>query len=221
MQLPKVIYIMGPPGAGKGTQAKLLAHEIGYEQFSTGDAFRRISRQDTELGQRVKGIIDNGFLMPPEMAAEVVIHAIEDHIQDEKGLIFDGTPRTVPEAGIVDDFFHKIGYGRPLAFYLYVPKETMIERNSKRQFCLDIDGDFPVLTDEDRERCAQLKGRIGIRPDDAVEKFITRWSEYEKQTYPIIDRYLQEGIAYELDGLGSVEKVHQDIMKLVEKIIAE
>lgn len=218
-ELPKVIYVMGPPGAGKGTQAKMLAEKIGYHQFSTGDAFRAITRQDTPLGRKVKEIIDNGFLCPPELAAEVVITAIQNNVKGGQGLIFDGTPRTVKEAQIVDEFFEKQGYGRPLAIRLVVDKEDMIERNSKRRYCLDVQGDFPVNTSEDEKRCAELGGRIGIRPDDeSRNKIETRWSQFEENTLPVIEQYTLEGILHEVDGKRPIEEVQRDVVAIIEKI---
>ena len=218
-ELPKVIYVMGPPGAGKGTQAEKLAQELGYHRFSTGDAFRAITRQDTPLGHKVKDLIDNGFLCPPELAAEVVIDAIKNNVKDGQGLIFDGTPRTVKEAQIVDEFFEKNRYGKPLAIRLVVEKEDMIARNSKRRFCLDIDGDFPVNTPEDEERCKSRGGRVGMRPDDEDRKKLeTRWSQFEENTLPVIERYKSEGILHEVDGTQSIEKTHQDVMGIIEEI---
>ncbi|MEX1111846.1 MAG: nucleoside monophosphate kinase [Candidatus Andersenbacteria bacterium] len=216
--LPKVIYVMGPPGAGKGTQAELLAHELKYHRFSSGDAFRAISRQDTDLGRKVKETIDNGYLAPPEMAAEVVTTAVKDHMSQGHGLIFDGSPRTVKEAEMIDAFFAEQGYGKPLAIYLHVDRDEMIRRNSQRKFCLDIHNDFPVVDEEDVQRCEGLGGRIGIRPDDEPEKFTTRWDEFQKQTYPVIERYLSEGVAHQLDGMRPIQEVHMSVMKLIEEL---
>ena len=215
MSLPKVIYVMGPPGAGKGTQAEKLAHQIGYSRFSTGDAFRAAARQDTPFGRKVKETIDMGYLMPPEAAAEIVINAIRQHIEEGQGLIFDGTPRTAAEAAMVDEFFEQAGYGKPLAIYLKVDRDEMIRRNSQRKFCLGIAGDFPVITDEDREKCRKLGGKVDTRPDDAPEKFATRWDEFMNQTYPVAERYLKEGIAKEVDGMPSVPEVHQAVMEVI------
>lgn len=217
-QLPQVIYVMGPPGAGKGTQAELLAHEIGYHRFSTGDAFRAISRQDSDLGRRVKETIDNGFLAPPEMAAEVVTTAVGNHMEAGQGLIFDGSPRTVAEAKLIDDFFVTKGYGQPLAIYLHVDKDEMIRRNSQRKFCLDIDNDFPVVEEGDAKRCESLGGRVGVRPDDAPEVFGTRWDEFQNQTQPVIERYLKEGIAHQLDGMRDIQTVHKSVLELIEEL---
>lgn len=217
-QLPKVIYVMGPPGAGKGTQAEMLSQELGYHRFSTGDAFRAITRQNTPLGKKVKDLIDNGILCPPELTAEVVIDAVKKFVTDGHGLVFDGTPRTVKEAQIVDDFFAKHNYGRPLAIRLVVDKETMMERNSKRKFCLDIAGDFPINSDEDRKKCESLGGRVGMRPDDAPDKFETRWSQFMENTWPVIEKYTKEGILHEVDGKKSIEEVHKQVMEIVEEI---
>jgi len=215
MKLPKVIYVMGPPGAGKGTQAELLSQKIGYRRFSTGDAFREMARQDSELGRITKNTIDNGILMPPESAAEVVIAAIGKHIEAGDGLIFDGTPRTVKEAKIVDDFFEKQGYGKPLAIFLKVDKDEMIKRNSQRKFCLGVAGDFPVVTDEDKMKCDEQGGTVGTRPDDGLDKMEMRWNEFMNQTHPVVERYLYEGVAKEVDGLLEVFKVHDEVMNVI------
>lgn len=215
MQLPKVIYIMGMPGAGKGTQAELLSQQTGYKRFSTGDAFREVSRQDTPLGRKVKETIDNGYLAPPEMAAEIVKTAVKKHIDAGDGLIFDGTPRTVAEAKIVDDFFTEQGYGRPLVIYLSVDKNEMIKRNSQRKFCLGVSGDFPVVTEEDRKRCVVLNGRVGTRPDDEPEKFETRWNQFMTHTHPVVQGYREQGILHEVDGLPAVPEVQKKVMAIV------
>ena len=216
--LPKVLYVMGAPGAGKGTQAELLTKEIGYVRFSTGDAFRSVSRQDTPLGRRVKETIDNGYLAPPEMAAEIVITAVKEHIERGEGLVFDGTPRTVEEAAMVDDFFAAQSYGRPLVIYLKVDQAEMIRRNSQRRFCLGIKGDFPVLSDEDVRRCAELGGSVGTRPDDEPHKFATRWNEFMKHTYPVVQKYQAQGILREVDGMPAIDTVHTSVMDVIHSL---
>ncbi|MDP3996977.1 MAG: nucleoside monophosphate kinase [Candidatus Andersenbacteria bacterium] len=216
--LPKIIYIMGAPGAGKGTQAKMLAEKIGYHQFSTGDAFREVARQNTDLGHRVKETIDNGYLAPPEMAAEIVMTAVKEHIESGRGLVFDGTPRTVAEAKIVDLFFAEENYGKPLVIYLAVDRAEMIERNSKRKFCLGVSGDFPVVNDDDRRRCEERRGMIGVRPDDEPGKFATRWDQFMTLTYPVVEEYRRRGELHELDGMPSVAEVFKSVMKVIDKV---
>lgn len=216
MKLPKVICVMGPPGAGKGTQAELLAQKIGYVRFSTGDAFRAVSRQETDLGRRVKRTIDNGFLAPPSMAAEIVIEAVRKYVEAGQGLVFDGTPRTLEEGELVDDFFAKQQYGSPLVILLSVDRDEMERRNSRRRFCLGITGDFPVLNDEDTRRCAELGGTVGVRPDDDPEKFSTRWDEFISRTKPVIEKYRKQGLVYEVDGMKSIEEVHNQVMNVID-----
>lgn len=208
---------MGPPGGGKGTQAELLSRKIGYKRFSTGDAFREVSRQDTPLGREVKKTIDNGYLAPPEMAAEIVKTAVKKHIDANEGLIFDGTPRTVEEAAIVDDFFVQQNYGQPLVIYLAVDKDEMIKRNSARKFCLGVSGDFPVIDEEDRKKCEELGGKVGTRPDDEPEKFSTRWDEFMNRTYPVVEKYRLQGIVHEIDGMRNIPSVHAEIMNVIGK----
>lgn len=215
MMLPKVIYIMGMPGSGKGTQASLLAKEIGYYQFSTGDAFRSIAHEDSPLGRQVKETIDNGYLAPPEMAAEVVTHTIKGHTENSQGIIFDGTPRTMKEAQMVDDFFTERGYGRPLIIYLEVDKDAMPERNQKRKYCLGVPHGFPITDEEMEKKCAQIGGVAGMRPDDDPEKYKIRYSQFMELTYPVVQKYTQEGIVHTINGMETPEEVHQKISDII------
>lgn len=221
MKLPKVIYIMGPPGGGKGTQAEKLAKAYGYSRFSTGDAFREVSRQESELGRRVKNTIDQGILAPPEMAAEIVIEAVKKYVAEGKGVIFDGTPRTVKESKMVDEYFEKEGYGRPLVIYLAIDKDEMIERNSSRKFCMGVSGDFPVVTEEDKKKCEAVGGNVGTRPDDEPEKFETRWSEFMNRTYPVVEKYRAQGIVSEVDGMESISRVFEEIKAVMNLRISQ
>ena len=220
MKLPKVIYVMGMPGAGKGTQAEMLAHDVGYQRFSTGNAFRQIAMQDTPLGREVKEIIDNGFLTPAALAAQVVVEATKGFVERGEGLVFDGTPRTLEEAKIIDASFKEQGYEEhPLVIYLEVDKETMIERNSKRRVCLDIAEEFPVMTEQDEARCAELGGRVGSRPDDEREKFTTRYDQFMELTYPSIEEYRSrhDGYYFVVDGMPAVHRVHASIMDIIRQ----
>lgn len=216
--LPKVVYIMGAPGSGKGTQAKLLSEALGYVQFSTGDAFRSVAKEETGLGRRVKETIDNGYLAPPEMAAEIVMAAVKKHLDQGQGLIFDGTPRTVKEAQMVDAFFAEQQYGAPLVIYLAVDQAEMMRRNSKRRFCLGVKGDFPVANAADEARCQTLHGTVGVRPDDDPQKFATRWEQFMTLTHPVIEEYRARGMVHEIDGMPPVEEVRKEIMKVVETV---
>lgn len=208
---------MGPPGGGKGTQAEHLAQKIHYDRFSTGSAFRAVAAQDTPLGKRVKETIENGFLAPPSMAAEIVTTAIADTVKRNKGIIFDGTPRTLEESKIVDEFFKKNGYGDPLVLLLDVDKNEMMRRISIRRFCLGVPTEFAVQTQDDEKRCLSLGGKLGTRTDDETpEKQETRWQEFQNQTQPAVERFKEQGNVHTFDGMQSIEDVHQAIINYIE-----
>lgn len=205
---------MGPPGAGKGTQAKRLAEAIGYRQFSTGDALRRVAGEATARGRQVKDLIDNGYLAPPTLAAEIVIGEVRRQARG-RGLVFDGTPRTDEEARLIDEFFSREGYGQPLIVYLKVDQAEMMRRNAKRTFCLGVQGGFPVVTESDQQRCVDLGGTVGVRPDDEPTKFQTRWQEFSARTYPVVERYRRAGLVHDVDGEQAIEAVHVAVMAII------
>ncbi len=213
--LPKVIYVMGPPGAGKGTQASFLAKELGYHQFGTGAAFRAVARQETDLGRQVREIMEQGKLCPPELAAQVVVAAVQEQVAAGKGIVFDGTPRTPEEAAIVDQWLKEQNYGRPFVVFLDIDRQHMEERNLKRRYCLGVQPDFAVLSEEDVIRCEQAGGTVGRRPDDEPAMFETRWQQYTTLTKPVVDEYDREGILTKIDGRPAIEDVHAAVMKAV------
>ncbi len=210
---------MGMPGAGKGTQSEMLARDIGYHRFSTGNAFRQIALEDNPLGREVKHIIDNGFLTPPTLASQVVLTATSEMMNKGQGIVFDGTPRTVEEAKAINARFLEKGYGVPLLIYLEVDKETMIERNSKRRLCLNIASEFPVITEEDEQRCEELGGKVGMRPDDEKDKFTTRYNQFMELTYPAVLDHRQEHKEYSfiVDGMLEPHRVHASVMDIIRQ----
>jgi adenylate kinase len=132
--------------------------------------------------------------------------------------VFDGTPRTVEEAALVDKFFVEQNYPAPLAILLQVDREEMIRRNTVRKFCLGVPTEFPVINEEDAERCKELGGEVGARMDDDPAKIGTRWDEFQKHTKPVADRYRQEGKLSEVDGMRPIEEVHQSVMEVIESL---
>ena len=210
---------MGMPGSGKGTQAQMLARDIEYKQFSTGNAFRQIALEDSDFGREVKRVMESGLLTSPAMATEVVIGATKELVENGEGIVFDGTPRTLEEAKSINEKFIEQGYGVPLVIYLEVDKNTMIERNSKRRLCLNIDTEFPVTSEKDEERCASLGGKVGTRPDDEKEKFTTRYNQFMELTYPAIalQKELHPELYFTVDGMDVPHRVHASVMDVIGK----
>lgn len=179
------IVLFGPPNAGKGTQAKLLVETRGWVQLSTGDMLRAAIAAGSELGKRVKAIMDAGELV----SDEVVIELIEERLPESEaagGAIFDGFPRTVAQAKALDHLLAGRGAKIDKVIRLSVDREELTKRVEKR---------------------AAEQGRA----DDTVEVFNTRFDVYENQTAPLIPYYAGQGKVVEVDGMGSIEAVSASI----------
>jgi adenylate kinase len=175
------LILFGPPAAGKGTQAKRLVEQRGMVQLSTGDMLRAAIASGSELGQKVKGVLDRGDLVTDE----IVIALIEERLPEAEtagGAIFDGFPRTVPQAQALDSMLAKRGQKIDSVLRLKVDEPALIERISKR---------------------FAEQGR----PDDNPEVFVTRLQAYNAQTAPLLPYYREQGKLTELDGMASVETV--------------
>ncbi|MET0336321.1 MAG: adenylate kinase [Caulobacter sp.] len=179
------LILFGPPAAGKGTQAKRLVDEHGMVQLSTGDMLRAAIASGSELGQKVKGVLDRGDLVTDE----IVIALIEDRLPEAEaagGAIFDGFPRTVAQAEALD--------------------AMLASRGAKVDVVLRLKVDEPALMGRIAKRFADQG-----RPDDNPEVFGTRLKAYNDQTAPLLPYYKAQGKLVELDGMGSVEAVAADI----------
>jgi adenylate kinase len=175
------LILFGPPGAGKGTQAKRLVEQRGMVQLSTGDMLRAAIASGSELGQKVKGVLDRGELVTDE----IVIALIEDRLPEAEaagGAIFDGFPRTVAQAQALD--------------------AMLAERGQKIDSVLRLKVDEPALIERISKRFAEQN-----RPDDNPEVFVTRLAAYNAQTAPLLPYYRDQGKLTELDGMASVETV--------------
>jgi len=175
------LILFGPPAAGKGTQAKRLVEERGMVQLSTGDMLRAAIASGSELGTRVKGVLDRGELVTDE----IVIALIEDRLPEAEaagGAIFDGFPRTVAQAQALD--------------------RMLAARDQKIDSVLRLKVDEPALIERITKRFADQG-----RPDDNPEVFVTRLAAYNAQTAPLLPYYREQGKLTELDGMGSVETV--------------
>lgn len=183
------LILFGPPGAGKGTQAKLLEEKLNIVQLSTGDMFRNAIKNQTPLGKKVKEIMDSGKLVSDEVVVEMVEEAIDDP-KFSNGYILDGFPRTVAQAESFDALLESRGEKLDAFVAMRVPDEELIKR---------------------------LVSRGQGREDDTPDKIKIRLQVYENETAPVLAYYQAKGQAKVIDGLGTIEEIQQRLLGALGK----
>jgi adenylate kinase len=211
------IILFGPPGAGKGTQAKKMVDYYGIPQISTGDILRANVREGTELGLAAKKYMDKGELVPDEVLIGIIKNRLKE--QDcEKGFILDGYPRTIPQADALAVILDEINKPIDTVLNLEVPDEELVERISGRLMCncgASYHRTFnPPKKDEICDICG---GKVFQRADDKEEAVKTRLSVYKKQTEPLIDYYAKQGVLITLDGTKDIDEVFEEIKAVLVK----
>ena len=189
----KNIVIFGAPGSGKGTQSDLLIEKYGLEHISTGDVLRNEIKNGTELGKTAKGYIDNGQLIPDELMVSILASVYDSFGRGHKGVIFDGFPRTIPQAEALKKMLEERGDKVAAMLELDVPEEELMTRLIKR-------------------------GQESGRADDNEETIKKRLVVYHSQTQPLIEWYKQEGLHHHINGLGSLERIFGDICAVIDNI---
>ncbi|WP_457756274.1 adenylate kinase [Thermodesulfatator indicus] len=210
------IVFLGPPGAGKGTQAKMIAEKFGIPQISTGDMFREHLSKGTELGKKAKEYMDKGALVPDE----IVLGMVEERLKQpdcEKGFILDGFPRTVPQAEALDKLLEKLGKKIDYAILIDVPDEELVKRLTGRRTCKKCGMMYHVMFKPPKEegKCDMCGGELYQRADDNEETVRNRLKVYHEQTEPIIEYYEKKGVLHRIDGMGSIDEIFNRIVKLL------
>ena len=210
------IIMLGAPGAGKGTQAKKIAEKYAIPHISTGDIFRANIKNGTELGQKAKGYMDQGLLVPDELVVDLVADRVK---QDDckNGYVLDGFPRTIPQAEALDHALAEMGEKMDYAINVEVPDENIVNRMSGRRACVDCGATYHIVYAPTKEDgvCDKCGGSLVLRDDDKPETVKKRLGVYHDQTQPLIDYYKNEGILAEVDGTKDMEEVFQDIVKIL------
>jgi len=189
----KNIVIFGAPGSGKGTQSDLLIEHYGLGHISTGDVLRNEIKQGTELGKTAQGFIDKGNLIPDDLMISILAKVYDDYGRGHKGVIFDGFPRTIPQAEAL--------------------KKMLDERGDKVAAMIELD----VPEDELMKRLL-LRGQQSGRADDNEETIKKRLVVYHSQTQPLIEWYRQEGLHHHINGLGTLERIFKDIQEVIDSL---
>ena len=189
----KNIVIFGAPGSGKGTQSDLLIEHYGLGHISTGDVLRNEIKKGTELGKTAQGFIDNGQLIPDELMVSILASVYDSFGRGHKGVIFDGFPRTIPQAEALKKMLEERGDKVAAMIELDVPEDELMTRLIKR-------------------------GQQSGRADDNEETIKKRLVVYHSQTQPLIEWYKQEGLHHHINGLGTLERIFGDIQKVIDSL---
>ncbi len=211
------IIMLGAPGAGKGTQAKMLAEKYGIPHISTGDIFRANIKNNTELGKKAKGYMDAGQLVPDELVVDLVVDRIKA-ADCMKGFILDGFPRTIPQAEALDYALNNQNEKIDYAVNVDVPDENIITRMSGRRACVGCGATYHIVYNPTKEEgiCDTCGQNLILRDDDKPETVKKRLEVYHAQTQPLIDHYQAKGALVTIDGTQDINDVFDAIVKALE-----
>ncbi len=210
------IVMLGAPGAGKGTQAKMISEKYDIPHISTGDIFRANIKEGTELGKKAKAYMDEGKLVPDELTCDLVVDRIA---QDDaaNGYVLDGFPRTIPQAEALTNALNARGEKLDFAIDVEVPDENIVDRMSGRRACVKCGGTYHVKYNPTKVEgiCDACGGELTLRDDDKPEVVADRLKVYHEQTQPLIDYYNKEGILKEVDGTVDLKDVFDAIVGIL------
>lgn len=210
------LVMLGPPGSGKGTQAKLLAERFTVPHISTGDIFRMNLSEGTELGLMAKKYMDEGILVPDDVT-EAMVQARLAEGDAAQGFILDGFPRNVAQGGHFDTMLANLGRQLTSVIYLVVPRPTLVERLTGRRMCSQCGALYHVTLHPPQAAgiCDRCRGALIQRPDDAEATVLRRLEVYDDETAPLATYYRRQGLLSEFDGQLPVEQVTEAIITLL------
>ena len=210
------IIMLGAPGAGKGTQAKMIADKYSVPHISTGDIFRANIKNGTELGQEAKKYMDQGLLVPDELTVKILLDRVANE-DCKNGYVLDGFPRTIPQAEVLDKALTELSDKIDYAINVDVPDENIIKRMSGRRACLACGATYhiehvPPVQEGICDRCGK---ELVLRDDDQPETVKNRLNVYHEQTQPLIDFYTNKGVLKTVDGTVDMKDVFSAIINIL------
>jgi adenylate kinase len=214
----RAFIFLGPPGAGKGTQAKRIAKQLGVPHLSTGDMMRDAVARGTELGKIVGPIMQAGQLVSDDLVMKMVEQRLKQP-DCEAGCLFDGYPRTLPQAEGLDKILERGGFGKPVVVDLAVSDDKLLRRLTGRRTC-SVGGEIYNVYDAPSKVegvCDNDGGKLVQRADDTAEVVNRRLAAYHQQTKPLADYYRQQGVLQEVDASVSVDEVSRALGEIVKR----
>jgi adenylate kinase len=218
MALNRALIFLGPPGAGKGTQAKRIAQQYRAPHLSTGDMLRDAVARGTELGRLAQPIMERGELVPDD----IIMGMVEERLSQPDcrgGVIFDGFPRTIPQAEQLDAILKRHAFGEPLVVDLHLGEETLLRRLAGRWTC-SVGGEIYNVYERPPKVpgiCDRDGGKLVQRADDRAEVVKERLAAYERKTKPLADYYRNRGVFEMLDASASVEEVGRALNEILKR----
>lgn len=210
------ILFMGPPGAGKGTQAEAIVNEFGIPHISTGDAFRLAIKQGTPVGLKAKEFIDQGLLVPDDVTVGIVRERLQQS-DCEKGFLLDGFPRTLSQAEALEELLGGLGRKLEHVINLKVDRDKLLARLTGRRICKSCGSTFHVIFNPPVQEgvCDKCGGELYQRSDDNEESVGTRLDEYINKTAPLLSFYEDKGLLRQVDGEQEIGAVSKEIVSIL------
>ncbi len=210
------VIMLGPPGAGKGTQAKFISDEFSIPHISTGDMLRDEMKRKTDLGKRVEEIINAGKLVNDDLMVAIVKKRLSQP-DTQKGFILDGFPRTISQASSLDEILESMGKRIEFVIYVEVPEEIIVKRLSSRRVCPKCGRAYNIISNppHDDDLCDVCHVPLVIRKDDKPETVRNRYRVYLDLTLPVMEYYRKRNVLFTIDGTLSVEKVKDMVLNVV------
>lgn len=214
--IKRAVIFLGAPGAGKGTQAREAAKELGVPHLSTGDMFRENVAKGTELGRRAEPIMKSGALVPDDITLGMVEERI-GRADCQRGFIFDGFPRTLAQAEKLDEMLAQRGYGNAKVIYITVPDEIVVRRVTGRRTCKQCGAIYNIYDAPPKVagKCDACGGELTQRADDSEQTARSRIAAYNSQTLPLVEHYRRKGALVEVDGTVDPAGVNRAIMQIL------